>query len=48
MKVYVCFLDYGSYEGMGRPERVFTDKEKAEEWVKEEEFWRDYEELEVE
>lgn len=47
MKVYVCFGNC-AYDGYGRPEHVFTEEEDAKKWVSEEEFWRDYVELEVE
>jgi hypothetical protein len=33
VKVHVCFTSY-DYEGNSEPEAVFSDEEKAKEWVR--------------
>jgi hypothetical protein len=35
MTVFVCFYNYGSYEGCSTPTRVFKTEEEAEKWIKE-------------
>lgn len=46
MKVYVGYRYY-MYEGCTEPEKVFSTKEKAEEWVKLD-MNREFTELEIE
>lgn len=48
MKVYVCYFNYGSYEGCSMPQEVFLTEKEALDWCKNDKVCSDYREMIIE
>lgn len=48
MKVYVCYFNYGSYEGCSTPQAVFLTEQEAHDWCKNDQVCSDYKEMIIE